>query len=106
MCSWGSGGSGYLILEALNLCLQVRAQRRIEAEDGTLLDKECKPGAYLDDALLLGLVLLAHLGALSDSLPNRVPSILSISEPLRGSGIVDDNLSGAPLVVGVQMLLV
>ena len=44
MCSWGSGGPGYPILEALNLCLQLRTQRRTEAKDGILLDKECKPG--------------------------------------------------------------
>ena len=63
-----------------------RAQRCTEAKDGILLDKECKPGAYLDGAPLLGLALLAHLGALSDSLLNRVPSIPSVSEPLRGPG--------------------
>ena len=79
------------------------AQRSTEAKDGILLDKECKPGAYLDDAPLLGLALLAHLGALPDSLPNRAPSIPSVSEPLRDSGIVDDDLSGARLVIGVQM---
>ena len=47
-----------------------RAQRCTEAEDGILLDKECKPGAYLDDAPLL-----AHLGALWTACP--IASLLS-----------------------------
>ena len=86
---WGSGG---ILFWRLSICVLKYAP-----SDALKPRMAFFSTRSANRALISMTRLCSPISVLCDSLLNRALSIPSVSEPLRGSGIVDDDLSGHAL---------